>query len=62
MLVLSRKLGQSFHVGEQVRVTVVKIDRNSIRIGIEAPDDVTVKREEVAFEMPEPRTIRAGAA
>ncbi len=62
MLVLSRKLGQSFHVGEQVRVTVVKIDRNSIRIGIEAPDDVTVKREEIAFEMPEPRTIQAGAA
>jgi len=37
MLVLSRKLGQSFHVGPEVRVTIVKIDRNSIRIGIEAP-------------------------
>ena len=40
MLVLSRKLGQSFHVAPEVRVTIVKIDRNSVRIGIEAPDDV----------------------
>ena len=48
MLVLSRKLGQSFHVGPEVRVTIVKIDRNSVRIGIEAPGDVSVQREEIA--------------
>ncbi len=47
MLVLSRKLGQRFQVGEDVRVTIVKIDRNSVRIGIEAPDDKTVYREEI---------------
>ncbi len=47
MLVLSRKLGQRFQVGQDVRITVVKIDRNSVRIGIEAPDDVTVYREEI---------------
>ena len=47
MLVLSRKLGQRFQVGQDVRVTIVKIDRNSVRIGIEAPDDVTVYREEI---------------
>ncbi len=59
MLVLSRKLGQSFHVGPEVRVTIVKIDRNSIRIGIEAPDDVSVQREEIAFEMPEPHVYQS---
>ena len=48
MLVLSRKLGQRFQVGENVKVTIVKIDRNSVRIGIEAPGDVTVYREEIA--------------
>jgi carbon storage regulator len=48
MLVLSRKLGQRFQVGQDVRVTIVKIDRNSVRIGIEAPSDVTVYREEIA--------------
>ena len=47
MLVLSRKLGQSLSVGNGVRITVVKIDRNSVRIGIEAPEEVTVYREEI---------------
>ena len=49
MLVLSRKLGQRFEVGDDIRVTIVKIDNNSIRIGIEAPGDVTIRREEVAI-------------
>jgi carbon storage regulator len=47
MLVLSRKLGQRFQVGNEVRITIVKIDRNSVRIGIEAPGEVTVYREEI---------------
>jgi carbon storage regulator len=47
MLVLSRKLGQRFQVGQDVRITIVKIDRNSVRIGIQAPGDVTVYREEL---------------
>jgi carbon storage regulator len=61
MLVLSRKLGQSFHVGPEVRVTIVKIDRNSVRIGIEAPGEVSVQREEIVFEMPLPHSFEAGA-
>ena len=48
MLVLSRKLGQRFQVGTDVRITIVKIDRTSVRIGIEAPEDVTIYREELA--------------
>jgi carbon storage regulator len=47
MLVLSRKLGQVFQVGPDVKVTIVKIERNAVRIGIEAPGDVTVYREEI---------------
>jgi carbon storage regulator len=62
MLVLSRKLGQSFHVGPDVRVTIVKIDRNSVRIGIDAPGHVSVQREEILFELPEARSMEAGAA
>ena len=53
MLVLSRKLGQSFLSGPDVRVTIVKIDRNSVRIGIEAPGDVAIQREEIVFELPQ---------
>ena len=62
MLVLSRKLGQAFRVGPGVRVTVVKIDRNSVRIGIEAPEEVPVQREEIAFEVPAPHSVQADAA
>jgi carbon storage regulator len=62
MLVLSRKLGQTFRVGPEVRVTVVKIDRNSVRIGIEAPGEVPVQREEIVFDVPLPRSFEAGAA
>jgi hypothetical protein len=42
MLVLSRKLGEKIVIGDNIVVTVVKIDRNQIRIGIEAPHDVPV--------------------
>ncbi len=62
MLVLSRKLGQSFRIGPEVRITIVKIDRNSIRIGIQAPDDVSVQREEIVFELPQERALEVGAA
>jgi carbon storage regulator len=48
MLVLSRKLGEKIVVGDHIVITVVKIDRNQIRIGIEAPQDVPVYREEIA--------------
>jgi len=47
MLVLSRKLGEKIIIGNNIVVTVVKIDRNQIRIGIEAPQDVPVFREEI---------------
>lgn len=48
MLVLSRKLGEKIVIGDNIVVTVVKIDRNQIRIGIEAPHEVPVYREEIA--------------
>lgn len=48
MLVLSRKLGEKIIIGDNICITVVKIDRNQIRLGIEAPTDVLVFREEIA--------------
>ena len=57
MLVLSRKLGEKIVIGENIVVTVVKIDRNQIRIGIEAPHEVPVYREEIA---PVPPTRQEG--
>lgn len=47
MLVLSRKLGEKIMIGDNIVVTIVKIDRNQIRIGIEAPGEVPIYREEI---------------
>ena len=47
MLVLSRKLGEKIFIGDNICITVVDIDRGKIRLGIEAPPDVAVYREEV---------------
>jgi carbon storage regulator len=52
MLVLSRKLGEAFCVGEGVRIKVVKIDNHTVRIGIEAPGQVPVQREEILRQRP----------
>lgn len=48
MLVLSRKLNEKIVIDGGIVVTVVKIDRNQIRLGIEAPGNVRVFREEIA--------------
>ena len=47
MLVLSRKLGEKIYIGENVCITVVDIDRGKIRLGIEAPRDTKIYRQEV---------------
>jgi carbon storage regulator len=47
MLVLSRKLNEKIVIDGNIVLTVVKIDRNQIRLGIEAPGDVPVFREEI---------------
>lgn len=48
MLVLSRKKGESIVIGEDVRVTIVEIiGGHKVRLGIEAPRNVPVHREEV---------------
>lgn len=47
MLVLSRKPGERILIGENVTITVVRIGINAVRIGIEAPDDVNIVREEI---------------
>jgi len=47
MLVLSRKLGERIYIGDDVIVTVVDIDRGKIRLGIEAPKNLPIYREEI---------------
>lgn len=47
MLVLSRKLGEKIFIGENICITIVDIDRGKIRLGIEAPRDVAIYRQEL---------------
>jgi carbon storage regulator len=47
MLVLSRKLNEKIVIDGGIVVTVVKIDRNQVRLGIEAPPNVRIFREEI---------------
>lgn len=48
MLVLSRKPGEKILIGDQVKITVVRIGPNTVRIGIEAPRNMNIVREELA--------------
>ncbi len=47
MLVLSRKLNEKIVIDHDIIVTIVKIDRNQVRIGIQAPGHIPVYREEI---------------
>ena len=51
MLVLTRRANQSIVIGSDVTVTVLEIRGDQIRLGITAPRDVTVHREEVWLEL-----------
>jgi carbon storage regulator len=48
MLILTRKLGESVIVGDNIKITVVKIDKQQIKLGIDASKNVIVDREEIA--------------
>ena len=47
MLIISRRCGESFIIGDDVKITVLSVKGNQIRIGIDAPKETTILREEV---------------
>ncbi|WP_353661284.1 carbon storage regulator CsrA [Hydrogenimonas sp. SS33] len=58
MLVLTRKTDEAIRIGDDIVVKIVSIDKNSVRIGIEAPADVPILREELVQAVSE-ENIRA---
>ncbi|GIX04231.1 MAG: hypothetical protein KatS3mg114_0100 [Planctomycetaceae bacterium] len=52
MLVLSRKPGEKILIGDNVTVTIVRIGPNTVRLGIEAPREMNIVREELCQTSP----------
>lgn len=51
MLVITRKKGQSLMIGDDIEVTISKIEDGSVKIGINAPKNVTILRKELYEEV-----------
>lgn len=65
MLILTRRVGETLMIGDSVTVTVLGVKGNQVRIGITAPKDVAVHREEIFQRIRrdgEPRTASAPEA
>ena len=57
MLVLSRKTGEKIRIGDNVTVTIVRIGPNNVRLGIDAPRDLNIVREELVLERARAQSI-----
>lgn len=61
MLVLSRKVGERIQIGEEVRITIVRVAQGVVRVGIEAPRDWPIVREELLDPLAAPHGLSRAA-
>lgn len=47
MLILTRRVGETINIGDDVKITVLGVKGNQVRIGIDAPEAISVHREEI---------------
>lgn len=57
MLILTRRVGETVMIGEDVSVTVLRVKGNQIRLGVNAPKNVSVQREEIFGRVKEEREL-----
>lgn len=62
MLILTRRIGETLMIGDDVQVTVLGIKGGQVRIGIDAPKDVAVHREEIYDKIQADKAAGNGAA
>ncbi len=61
MLVLSRKESQQIRLGDSIVLTIVRLSGDRVRLGIEAPDDIVILRQELDDAKPATRRKQAAA-
>jgi carbon storage regulator len=59
MLVLSRKTGESFSIGDTIKIKIVEIKGGQVRLGIEAPAEFRILREEILMKVSEENRMAA---
>lgn len=62
MLILTRKIGECITIGDQIKVYVVDIRGKQVRLGIEAPSDAVIHREEIYQKILEENRLAAQVA
>ena len=60
MLILSRRVGESVIIGEDISITVLRVKGNQVRLGVNAPKSVAVQREEISERIKPAITVIAG--
>ena len=53
MLILNRKVGEAIIIGEDIEITILEIDEGRIKIGIDAPRDISILRKEIYIDITE---------